>query len=196
MTVSQALSQFIADYENQNKVLTEVYDSEWRSPCEIGSPFTDNSGVKRIRWRPIKQNHQKNEIELERFERAINMEIHPDIKEYYGSYWSAGLEANTAQGAVSLILLWNNDDAERLIENLVGHTIERHRLKAPLTTFFACTEQDSELILTIDNKSGRVLLEKPGKKEVEIIARSLKEFLCDLTPADASRHPEQTAKHR
>lgn len=194
VTVSTALSLFIKKYETENDLLTEVFDPEWRSPCERGEPFIDQQGITRIRWSPKKRALDSRETDLSRFEMAIETNIHPDIKEYYGSYWSAGLEANAMQGPVSLILLWNEDDIDRLIENLIGHTIERQRLGAPLTTFFACTDSKSELILSVENKSGNVMLEKPGDKKTETIASSLEAFLSTLKPANASRHPEQMAK--
>ena len=194
VTVSTELALFIQKYKTENNLLTEVFDPEWRSPCEKGQPFVDQEGVTRIRWSPKKRSAENQENGLTRFEKAIETNIHPDIKEYYGSYWSAGLEANAIQGPVSLILLWNEDDIDRLIENLIGHTIERQRLGAPLTTFFACTDKKSELILSVENKSGNVMLEKPGDKKTETIASSLEAFLSTLKPANASRHPEQMAK--
>ena len=123
----------------------------------------------------------------------MELTVHPDIKEYYGAYWSAGLEADAPQGPVSLILLWNPDDADRLVENLIGHALAKRRRRSPFTVFFACTAADSELFLTVDNASGEVLLEKPGYKPIEVVAPSLAEFLGRLTPASPERHPEQAA---
>jgi SecY interacting protein Syd len=109
--------------------------------------------------------------------------IHPDIKAYYGSFWSGGLEATAAEGHVSLILLWNPADAERLIENLIGHSIAKRRVRAPFTVFFACTEFDSELFLSVDNDTGAVVLETPGAKPMRRVASSLTVFLRGIEPA-------------
>jgi SecY interacting protein Syd len=126
-------------------------------------------------------------------ENALELTVHQDIKDYYGAYWSAGLEADAPQGPVSLILLWNAEDADRLIENLLGHALAKRRSRSPFSIFFACTEVDSELFLSVDNTSGEVLLEKPGYKPIEVVAGSLAEFLASLTPAPPERNPEQAA---
>ncbi len=94
---------------------------------------------------------------------------------------------------MSLILLWSPDDADRLIENLIGHALAKRRSRSPFSVFFACTAADSELFLSVDNTSGQVLLEKPGYKPLEVVAPSLGDFLGQLTPASPERHPEQQA---
>ncbi|MEJ2090499.1 MAG: SecY-interacting protein Syd [Gammaproteobacteria bacterium] len=115
-------------------------------------------------------------------ERALEIMVHPDIKAYYGAYWSAGLEAEAVEGHVSLLFLWNAADAERLNENLIGHAMAKQRAKAPMTIFFACTEPDSELFLSVDNDSGTVVLEKPGYQPIREVAADLASFLATLVP--------------
>jgi SecY interacting protein Syd len=124
-------------------------------------------------------------------ERALELPVHPDIKAYFGSFWSGGLEASAADGHVSLIMLWNPADADRLIENLIGHALAKRRARAPFTVFFACTEPDSDLFLSVDNASGAVVLEAPGAKPIRTVAASLTDFLRDLEPAPPGLHPER-----
>ena len=119
--------------------------------------------------------------------------MHPDITTYYSRYYSGGLEADSPNGPVSLIQLWNDEDAHRLIENLLGHAIAKQRAKAPYSVFFACTAVDSELFLSIENHTGHILLERPGYKPEQTVATSLAEFLAELTPAPPERHPERAA---
>ncbi|MEZ5561029.1 MAG: SecY-interacting protein Syd, partial [Pseudomonadales bacterium] len=123
-------------------------------------------------------------------ERALELRIHPDIKAYYGAYWSAGLEAEAPRGHVSLILLWNPEDGERLVENLIGHALAKRQARSPFTVFFACTEADADTFLSIDNDSGAVLLERPGAAPLETIAPDLASFLETLVPAPPEGHPE------
>ena len=147
--------------------------------------------MQRIAWQPLPRHADSDDFTG--LEHALELTVHPTIKDYYGGYWSAGLEADAPQGPVSLILLWSPADADRLIENLLGHALAKRRNRTPFTVFFACTAADSELFLSVDNQSGEVLLEKPGYKPLEVVAGSIAEFLSELTPASPERHPEQAA---
>ena len=194
MSVQSALENFVSHYQRSYPELTEIYDSQWRSPCESAQPFTDGTGVTRIPWQPLKRGlDTATTDDFTGLENALEVTIHPDIKAYYGSYWSGGLEAEAPQGHVSLILLWNPEDAERLIANLIGHAMAKRRAHRPLSLFFACTEIDSELILSVENTTGHVLLEKPGHKPVEVVADNLAAFIDTLVPAAPELHPERGA---
>ncbi len=187
--VGRALRAFIDRYQRAWPVLTTAFDPEWRSPCECGPP--DAAG--RVSWIPRATGFIDHFTGLEN---ALQEPVHDDIKQYYGHYWSGGLEAEADEGHVSLILLWNPSDAERLIENQIGHILNNRRAKAPLSLFFACTEPDSELILTVRNDSGEVLLERPGTRHRRVVAPSLAEFLGTLRPAPPELHPEQALEGR
>jgi SecY interacting protein Syd len=194
MTVRQALAQFVSDYRRSYPQLSEVFDPGWRSPCELGQPFTrpeEPGSTEYILWEPLARTAASSEHDFAPLERALEITIHPDIKDYYGSFWSGGLEATAPDGHVSLILLWNPADLERLIENLIGHSMAKQRAKSGFSVFFACTEPESELFLSIDNSSGAVLLEKPGYKPVRQVAPDLSSFLKQLVPASPDLHPER-----
>ena len=81
------------------------------------------------------------------------MPIHPDIKTHYGRYWSANLEAEAPDGHVSLLYLWNQQDVDRLVENLIGHAVACRQNRTPFSVFFACTEPESDLFLTLNNST-------------------------------------------
>ncbi|MEM1435508.1 MAG: SecY-interacting protein Syd [Pseudomonadota bacterium] len=173
---------------------TVEYDADWPSPCEVGhwfyadpSPDVAHDSVQLIRWQPQPrwtdpQNGWPNDFDG--LEAALEVPIHPDFKALF-SHWSATLELNAPDGHVSLLQLWNPADAERYIENLIGHILVQRRACAPLTLFFACTEPDSELILSLDNASGAVVLEQPGRRPERQVAGSLADFLATLEPAGA-----------
>lgn len=186
--VTDALVSFVERYMARFPTLVDPFDPEWRSPCEVGQPYTDAAGLEVVAWQPIRRAFADDFAGLER---ALERPIHPDIKAYYGSFWSGGLEATAAEGHVSLILLWNPADAERLIENLIGHSLAKRRARAPFTVFFACTELDSELFLSVDNDSGEVVLEAPGAKPMRRVAPSLTVFLRGIEPAAPGLHPER-----
>lgn len=179
--VAAALDRLIERYRERCGALEAEYDPEWRSPCELADDAAAASG--RVRWEPLRR-----PVEVDLFaglERALEAPIHPAIKTYYGRYWSGHLETRAPDGHVSLLQIWNEADADRLIENLIGHALAKRRARAPFTVFFACTEPDSELFLSVDNETGEVLLEEPGRKPLRVVAASLAEFLDTLTPAVA-----------
>jgi len=187
--VAAALDRFVERYLAAYPELDDPCDPAWRSPCETGEPFTDGSGEQRVPWQPLRRHGPVDDFAG--LERALETPVHPDIRSYYGRYWSGGLEAEAAQGHVSLLLLWNPEDAERLIENLIGHALAKRRARSPFTVFFACTEPESDLFLSVDNDSGRIVLEEPGRKPLREVAASLAEFLDGLRPAPPHLHPER-----
>lgn len=191
MDVATALREFVDRYQKAYPLLEEVYDPDWRSQCEIGEPYHREDGIERIRWQPLARQPGSSIEDFRPLERAIENPVHPDVKAYYGSYWSGGLEAEAPDGHVSLILLWNDDDRVRLIENLLGHVLAKRRARSPFSVFFACTEVDSELFLSVENATGAVLLERPGYAPLRQVADSLGEFISSLTPAPPELHPER-----
>jgi SecY interacting protein Syd len=192
--VKTALHNFVDQYQQCYPVLEEAFDPQWRSPCEIGEAYSrpeDPDGMQRIRWAPLPRQPEQAQADFAPLERALEITVHQDIKDYFGAFWSGGLEAEAPDGHVSLILLWNDADRERLIENLIGHAMAKQRARSGFSVFFACTEADSELFLSVDNISGAILLEKPGYKPIRQVAKNLTEFLSTLKPAEPSLHPER-----
>lgn len=158
--------------------LEAPFDPAWRSACEIGEPAQCT-----IRWRPAPQQPA---VDFTGLANALGVPIHEDIQAYYGTFWSGSLEATSAEGHVSLIQLWNDDDFDRLIENLIGHALAKRQAKQPLTVFFANTDVDSELFLSIENESGKVLLEEPGRAPIKVVEGDIARFLDRLQPVDVS----------
>ena len=179
-TVETALVNFVQRFREaaagrDNTFAPQKYDPEWPSPCRIGAP--DTAGF--IRWEPVRQNEKTN---FRGLENALELDVHEDIRDFYGTFWSAGLEATSEEGHVSLIQLWNLQDFDRLIENLIGHALAKRRQKHSFTAFVATTDADSELFLSVDNTTGRVLLEDPGHLPKREVDENLASFIDRLTP--------------
>ena len=137
-----------------------------------------------IAWEPKRRAPSTNDFVG--LERALKLEIHADIKTHYGRYWANHLQALAPEGEVSMLYLWNAEDSERLIENLVGHAVACKQNKTPFSVFFACTEADSEYYLTVNNSTGQIQLEEPGSKPLKVVSNSLAEFYQILVPAQAT----------
>ncbi len=173
--INTALSRLFQDAFDKSgrDSFSTSFDPEWRSECEISQSGDQTS------WYPKRQEVPVNFAGLAN---AVGANIHPDICAYYGSFWAGTLESTSQEGRVSLIQLWNHEDFDRLIANLIGHFMAKQRIKQPFTAFFANTEPDSELFLSIDNVSGQVLLEDPSKPPLRIVEQDLATFLNRLTP--------------
>lgn len=152
------------------------YDSEWLSVCYL----EDGKEGDDVRWLPKRQTQA---IDMfDRLSEALETPIHPDLIDFYSHYWSDPITARTAQGKLSLLQVWNNDDFERLRANFIGHALQKKRRRHPLTLFFALTLPDTEMMISIDNADGRIWVERPGKSPHLCIADSLAEFINSLEP--------------
>ena len=152
----------------------QEHDPAWPSQCQVGEP--DAAGM--IRWRPRERDTA---ADFSGLERALEREVHADIKSFYGSYWSGTMELAAEEGGMTLIQVWNDDDFDRLVENILGHALAKQRIKAPLTIFIACADED-ELMLSVENETGHVVLEKPGSPPIREVSPSLAEFLDRVHP--------------
>ncbi|RTE64592.1 SecY-interacting protein [Amphritea opalescens] len=157
-----------------------TYDPEWPSDCLRGETEPDES----IQWLPERQADNNNSCHdmFDRLEQALGYSIHTDLRTWYSRYWSEPLPATSEWGDLSLLFLWSDKDCERLRGNLVGHLLTKQKQKQPATLFFACTEPDGEKFISIDNQTGEIWLEQPGKKPIMKLADSLALFLDMLTP--------------
>lgn len=171
----QALTGFVRRSLDHTEAgyFSQPFDPEWRSPCEL----RQDGDV--THWQPLGQTQP---LDFSGLANAVEAPIHQDIQDYYSLYWSGTLAGKTEEGHVSLIQIWNEEDFTRLIENLVGHLFHKVRARSPFTVFFANTEEDSEYFLSIDNESGVVLLEEPGRPPLKEIAPDLATFLNRVAP--------------
>ena len=131
-----------------------------------------------ITWMPVDRSVCGNFKDVEH---ALELKLHPDVAAFYGSFWSSSIEAETEEGRLTLIQIWNQEDFDNLCGNLIGHALAKQRIGAPLTIFLACTDED-ELILSLDNNTGEVVLEHPGERPLRVVETSLTGFLSRLNP--------------
>jgi len=162
----------------------QKHDPAWISPCQVGEP--NARGM--IYWQPVERTEA---ADFSGMERALETEIHPDIKSFYGNFWCGVFDARAEEGGITLIQVWNPDDFDRLCENILGHAFAKQRINAPLTTFFACTDED-DLILSVENDTGKVVLENPGRLPIREVASSLAEFLKLVEPVVKPESHDET----
>lgn len=178
--VTQQLGRIFQEFNTLQEPLgwpMETVENDWLSPCFIGDAIEGTEHP----WKPSLNTTQTHDM-FDRLGQALDEPIPSAIIDYYQFAWSQCLNATHPQGNLSLIFVWNEQDLERLRANLIGHALNKQKLKQPLSYFFATTEPDGEKILSVESHSGRVLLERPGQKAFSVISDSLGEFLKEISP--------------
>ncbi|MDX1538224.1 SecY-interacting protein [Arsukibacterium sp.] len=162
-------------YQQQNLTLQAwTADPASPAPCQL-AVLDDNQ----VSWQPVRQQPP---ADFSNIEQALELSLHPDIKQFYSLYYGAGLGASHSRGPLQLLMVWDQDDLARLQENIIGHILMKRRLKQPETVFFALTDDDN-ILLSVLNRSGEVYLETVGKDVKEKLAESLADFFSQLSPA-------------
>lgn len=177
---NNCLDNFFKRYINTIELQTAKlpiteYNPDWPSPCQQGDLFMSEQMLASIYWKPVKR--EKNN-DLSGLEQAMEIELHPALKTFFCAYWSDQINAIFQQGNLTLMFVWNKADLKRLIENQIGHALNKLRNKQTLTFFIACT--DSDYIISLENDSGKVVLERPGYPVEKVLANSLGEFIDEL----------------
>ncbi|MGB1262936.1 MAG: SecY-interacting protein [Cognaticolwellia sp.] len=175
--LNELLWQFSQDYLReyqqrfQHLPITEKI-ADWPSPCEQGV-HQDTFSL----WQPIKVEEA---LTFENVEQALEIELHRDIKSYFTTIYCDSLDASCAEGDLSLLFAWNEKDFARLQENIIGHILMKTKLKQKLTVFFATTD-DEDHIISLDNDTGSVWVEKVGCEPHKKLADTLADFILQLT---------------
>ncbi|CAM3627757.1 SecY-interacting protein [Parendozoicomonas haliclonae] len=174
--VIDALSQFHQRYldnirQASGQLPTIEQDEEWPSPCEQGA-----AGHGEVFWQPKTTNQ---ELDFAGMEHALNLALHPDLKSYYASFYSYHLSARSEDGDLELLQVWNQEDFNRLQENLIGHAMMKRKRRQPETFFIAVTDDD-EIIISVINESGEVWAERVGQNPHRKLADSIPAFIHSL----------------
>ncbi len=177
MSVEQAYAKFIeqslAWYSAQGIGMQTWRDPAQVSPCEV-SQLNDEQ----VSWQPVPQQPA---ADFSNVELALELELHPDIKAFYSSWFGANLAAEHTKGKLALLMPWHAADIARLQENIIGHILMKRRLRQQATVFFAVTD-DENIMLSVLNSSGEVFQESVGQEVKVKLADNLAAFLAELKP--------------
>ncbi len=183
--LQQFSQQYIDQYQKTHSHLPIIeQDEKWPSLCEITHEKNATSQntlmAGQVYWQPVKVGPEQ-ELNFDNVESALELTLHPDIKTYFTTLYSESLDAVCEEGGLSLLFAWNKDDFQRLQENIIGHILMKQRLKQKETIFFAVTDEE-DMIVSIDNESGTVWVERVGCEPHKKLADSIALFMSYLTP--------------
>lgn len=174
LALDALLTRYLNLYKETDKSLPYVeFDEAWASPCIVES--ASKSGA--YYWKPVARQEQ---AALSDLEKALEIDFHPDIKTFYGSFWSNGICVDATDINFNLIQSWNPEDETRLKENLLGHAFAKIKSRLPLSFFIGCTNGNE--IICLEQDSGQIVLERPGFKAHQVLADNLESFLISLQP--------------
>jgi len=146
------------------------FDPQWPSVCVV-----ESHGHDQCRWRPVRMPRPP---AFSRLADALEVPILPALRAFFSVRWSAALPVTFLDNDLDLLQLWSEQDFEHLVANLIGHALEKRRIRQPLTLFFALVDDDR--LLSVDNDTGAVFLETLGQRHPLEVCASLPEFLAQL----------------
>jgi len=176
--LSQCLIEFSQKFMEKHRSiheqlpLTEV-DEQWLSPCVQGK-HNEQMDL----WKPILIT---DDLSFSNVELALELSLHPDICQYFTTIYSDSINAYCSDGLLTLLFPWCEKDFSRLQENIIGHVLMKQKLKQTITIFFAVTD-DEDTILSVNNDSGEVWVERIGCEPHKKAADSMKSFIHSLSP--------------
>ncbi|KJG55580.1 secretion protein [Photobacterium kishitanii] len=142
------------------------------SPCVV-----DDDG-RNVTWKPIERQPM---ITLDGVEKGMDLSLHSDINAFYGSQFSGDMSAMFGDLSLDLLQAFNDDDIDRLQQNILGHLVTQRRMKLKPTVFIAVLDDESKVI-SICNLTGQVVLETLGKDIRQVLAADVTTFLQQLQP--------------
>ena len=170
-------SEFITAVDRRLGTLpTAPSEPGWTSHAITGPADSDT-----VYWRPVRRGDA---FSLNGLSTALETELPAVCGAYFGHFWSGSIPVLWDERPFELLQLWNPEDENNLMHNLLGHALEKKRIREPLTVFFAVV--DDARFLSVDAATGAVMLEEVGGERPEEVAADLESLLESVTAIAAS----------
>ncbi|RKF18109.1 SecY-interacting protein Syd [Alginatibacterium sediminis] len=127
------------------------------------------------RWNYVK----RTPADFSDIETALETKLHSSIKDFYGLFYGGHWTGYFRSLSVQLVGVWDNDDFDIFAKNMISHILMQRRLKQKDSVFVASTNDDM-VVVSIDNESGELILERLGQGRLKLLAPNLDQFLQQL----------------
>lgn len=172
----QLMNEVQRQAERRGETWRSWADPIQQSPAQYGEVLDEQ-----VAWWPALM---ATPIDFSGLAKGLEIEVTPQFVQFYSVAYGAGLPVVHAKGDAELLMVWHDEDAKRLQENLIAHVLMKRRLKQRDTLFFAVTDDDDYMISVL-NSTGEVYLERVGREVEQKLADSIAEFLTQLAPRTA-----------
>lgn len=164
--------EFVSAWKvDQNTLPVLPFDAQWRSVAEAGTAPDDQ-----VYWQPTRRSEP---FSFDGIAQALEVDVPEVCGEYFGHFWSSSIPVLWGERPFELLQLWNAEDENNLMHNLLGHAMEKRRVREPLTLFFAVV--DDARFLSLDAQTGAVMLEEVGGSRPEEVAADLGSLLSSVS---------------
>lgn len=143
------------------------------SICKVND---DTDGA--IYWKNVVH---KSLMRLDGVERGVEITLQNDIHVFYGMQFSGDIQVIFQSAQFNLLQAWNEEDFINLQENIIHHLVTQRKKKRSPTVFIGTTHDD-DIILSICNLTGNVLLEQLSNNKRTILSENLIVFLSNCIP--------------
>ncbi|MFK8028848.1 MAG: SecY-interacting protein Syd [Gammaproteobacteria bacterium] len=176
LDITQELDRLAVEFidacaEGDGSLPSAPFDADWDSLAIVGRAPDDH-----IYWRPTRRTEP---FSMSGMSTALEATFPDACEAYFGHFWSGSIPVIWGERPFELLQLWNAEDENNLMHNLLGHSLEKKRVREPLTVFFALI--DDARFLSVDVASGAVLLEEVGGERPEEVATDLAALLSSVT---------------
>ncbi|MFD1007749.1 MULTISPECIES: SecY-interacting protein Syd [Oceanisphaera] len=171
--VVMALAELFSRQQRLRGIPLVEHDEAYSSPAEQLPPQAGKVGWQA--WARPDPGHFDNVAH------ALAMPVHKDVSAVFGHYYAGNIEACFKGLFFTLLQPWNEQDFERLQQNQIAHQMMMQKLKLSASWFLA-TCRDEQKLVTLNNATGEVQLERLGKGSIGVLAPSLSEFLRQIEP--------------
>ncbi|MGG4489603.1 SecY-interacting protein Syd [Metabacillus idriensis] len=175
MEVKKALEQYFKELINVwDKKYGTYPKAPWDEEIDTLLYLSHPDDEEYVYWKPIEKSDLDDFTEIEK---KLDLTIHPEIKEYFNSYWFLNLQGFYGSRLVNLEPVEPGKHILEFFEALKKFEENNGGELRFIQIGFVSPE---DMAITIDNETGKIFIEDFETEENELLANSLTELIGNL----------------
>ncbi|MDM5186242.1 SecY-interacting protein Syd [Bacillus sp. DX4.1] len=126
-----------------------------------------------ISWKPVEKNEYH---DFKEFEEKLNVILHPDIKEYFNSFWFLEMIGWIEDYNINLFPV-----APGVEPYLFMERVQEYLLKERETIYIPIGFESNGMLLVINNNTGEIFIEDFETEKLQFLGISLKSLISQLS---------------